>query len=242
MGLKLDLSKQALAQMMDYSSLNPHVNKQEILEGCAVSKEYNFKGFHVNPTWAPLVADELEGTGIETGWLVSFPFGTNDTKTKVAEAVHGAKVMRDRPWVIDMVTNIGALRGKDYDLYKTDMAEVAKAAHDGGAQCKAILEVAYLNDDELKIACELATEAGMDWVKTSTGCAGGPSLKQVHIMRQTVPAHMQVKVAGTGSFWTPTVVLGCLLAGATRIGTRSAPWIVDELSGLTKELLEKVID
>ncbi len=241
MGFTIDLSREAVAQKMDFSALHPHTSREEILDGCRVAREYNFKGFHVNPIWAPLVADELEGTGIETGWLVSFPFGTNDTATKVKEAEHGVKVMHGRPWVIDMVTNIGALRSGDYDLYRTDMAEVAKVAHSGGAECKAILEVSYLTDEEIITACKLAAEAGMDWVKTSTGRAGGPSLHQVHLMRQNTPEHMKVKVAGVGPFWSPTIVLGCFLAGAERIGTRNAPAIVDELSTLTKDLIEKAI-
>ncbi len=233
MSLKLgrvDLSREYLAQAMDFSSLNPNVNEAEILECCEISRRYNFKGFHSNPVWMALVAHELEGTGIETGCLVSFPFGTNATEVKVHEAQTGAALLKGRPWVIDMVTSVGKLKSKDYRYYKNDIAEVAKVAHDGGAECKAILEVGLLNDEELRIACELAAEAGADWVKTSTGREKGPTLDQVRAMRKLVPPHMKLKVAGTGSFWTPWVALGCLLAGADRIGTRNAPWIVDELS------------
>ena len=226
----VDLGREALAQMMDFSSLNPQVNEAEILECCEIARRYNFKGFHSNPVWMPLVARELEGTGIETGCLVSFPFGTNATEVKVLEAKAGAALLSGKPWVIDMVTSVGKLKSKDYKYYKSDIAEVAKIAHGGGAECKAILEVGLLTDDELKAACELAVEAGADWVKTSTGREKGPTLQQVRAMRKLVPGHIKLKVAGTGSFWTPLVALGCLLAGAERIGTRNAPWIVDELS------------
>jgi len=222
---------------MDFSSLNPNVNEAEILECCEISRRYNFKGFHSNPLWMPLVARELQGTGIETGCLVSFPFGTNATEIKVAEAKAGAKILSGKPWVIDMVTSVGKLKSGDYHYYKNDIAEVAKVAHDGGAECKAILEAGLLTDDELKIACELAAEAGADWVKTSTGREKGPTLQQVKLMRRYAPSHVKLKVAGTGSFWTPMVALGCLLAGAERIGTRNAPWIVDELSGTVAELV-----
>ena len=233
----VDLSKKALALAMDFSSLNPNVNEAEIKECCRIARNYLFKGFHSNPVWMPLVAHELEGTGIETGCLVSFPFGTNPTETKVLEAKAGAKLLQGKPWVIDMVTSVGKLRSKDYEYYKKDIAEVAKVAHDGGAECKAILEVGLLTDEELKIACELAAEAGADWVKSSTGREKGPTLEQVRMMRKYAPAHMKVKVAGTGSFWTPLVALGCLLAGADRIGTRNAPWIVDELSKVVTEMI-----
>jgi len=234
---KVDLSKEALAQAMDFSSLNPQVNEAEILECCAIARRYNFKGFHSNPVWMPLVAKELEGTGIETGCLVSFPFGTNATEVKILEAKAGAAILRGKPWVIDMVTSVGKLKSKDYAYYKRDIAEVAKVAHDGGAECKAILEAGLLTDEELKIACELAVEAGADWVKTSTGREKGPTLQQVRMMRSFVPPHIKLKVAGTGSFWTPLVALGCLMAGAERIGTRNAPWIVDELSQVVADMV-----
>lgn len=237
--VNIDLTREKLAQMMDYSSLNPNVTEKEILEGCRIAKEYNFKGFHVNPIWVPTVARELEGTGIETGYVVSFPFGTNPTELKVAEAKHAAKILKGKPWVIDMVTNVGKLKGKDYEYYKNDIAEVVKVAHDAGVECKAILEVSFLTDDEIVAACELAAEAGVDWVKTSTGRHGGPTLEQVRLMRKSSPPHVKVKVAGTGSFWTPMVVFGCILAGAERIGTRNAPWIVDELSGIVADMLKQ---
>lgn len=228
----VELTRGKLAQMMDFSSLNPDVSEDEILKCCEITKKYNFKGFHVNPIWVPVVARELEGTGIETGYVISFPFGTNPTNLKVAEAEYAASILKGKPWVIDMVTNVGKLKSKDYKYYKNDIAEVAKVAHDAGVECKAILEVQLLTDEEIKIACELATEAGADWVKSSTGRHGGPSLKQVKLMRESSPPHIKVKVAGTGSFWTPMVALGCILAGAERIGTRNAPWIVDEISEL----------
>jgi deoxyribose-phosphate aldolase len=233
----VNLGKDELAQMMDFSSLNPQVSEAEILECCAVARRYNFKGFHSNPVWMPLVAHELAGTGIETGCLVSFPFGTNATEVKVLEAKAGAALLKGKPWVIDMVTSVGKLKSKDYKYYKNDIAEVAKVAHDGGAECKAILEVGLLTDEDLKAACELAVEAGADWVKTSTGREKGPTLEQVRAMRKLVPPHIKLKVAGTGSFWTPLVALGCLMAGAERIGTRSAPWIVDELSKVVAEMV-----
>jgi len=230
------LTKEKLAQMMDYSNLNPNSTKEDILKDCDVAIAYNFKGFHVNPVWIKTVADYLEGTGIETGIVVSFPFGTNPTEVKVLEAQNSVRLLNGRPGVIDMVSNVGALRGGDYEYYKNDIAAVTKVAHEANLECKVILEVAFLNDEEIIKACQLSAEAGADWVKTSTGRHGGPSLKQVELMRKTAPSHMKVKVAGTGSFFTPMVALGCILAGTERIGTRNAPMIVDELSEIVKTI------
>ena len=235
----LNLSREYLASLMDFSVLNSDASEADIRHGIELSKQYKFKGFHTNTFWAPLVASELEGTGIETCWPVAFPFGCVSTDVKVYEAKEGARLLKGKPWVIDMVANHGKLKSKDYTFYKNDIAEVVKVAHDGGAQCKAILEVQLLTDDEIKAAVELASEAGVDFVKSSTGRHGGPQLKQVKLMRDTAPAHVKVKVAGTGSFWTPWMVLGLLLLGVERIGTRNAPWIVDELSTTIADLVKQ---
>jgi deoxyribose-phosphate aldolase len=235
---ELNLSKEYLASLMDFSVLNPDATQADIDRGIEISKQYNFKGFHTNTFWAPYVAEKLDGTGIEAGWPVAFPFGCVSTAVKVAEAREGATLLRGKPWVIDMVANHGKLKSGDYAFYKNDIAEVVKVAHDGGAECKAILEAQLLTDDELKAAVELASEAGVDWVKSSTGRHGGPQLKQVKIMCETAPEGVKVKIAGTGSFWTPMVTLGCLLLGVERIGTRNAPWICDELSGEIAALLK----
>lgn len=227
-------TKEKLASMMDYSNLNPNSTEAEVLKDCDVAIAYNFKGFHVNPIWIKTVADHLEGTGIETGIVISFPFGTNSTEVKVMEAKHAVKELNHRPGVIDMVSNVGKLRGGDYEYYKKDIEAVAKVAHDANLECKVILEVAFLSDEEIIKACQLSAEAGADWVKTSTGRHGGPTMQQVELMRKNTPPYMKVKVAGTGSFFTPMVVLGCLLVGTERIGTRNAPMIVDELSEIIK--------
>jgi deoxyribose-phosphate aldolase len=236
----LELTRENLAQMIDYSVLGPDATEATIVEACRVAKEYNFKGVHPNPIWAQRVAEELEGTGIETGYVLSFPFGANPTEIKVTEAKYAAKILKGKPWVIDMVTNIGKLKGGEYDYYRRDIAEVAKVCHDAGVECKAILEVAFLTDDEIKAACQLAAEAGADWVKTSTGRGGPPTLAQLKLMRDSSPQHVKVKCAGFGAHWSPTVALAAILAGAERLGTRRAPWIIEEITGLMPELLERI--
>ncbi|NLJ33912.1 MAG: deoxyribose-phosphate aldolase [Firmicutes bacterium] len=236
----LELTRENLAQMMDYSVLGQEADEEAIIEACRIAKEYNFKGVHPNPIWAQRVSEELDGTGIETGYVLSFPFGANPTEIKIAEAKYAVKILQGKPWVVDMVTNIGKLRGKEYDYYRRDIAEVAKVCHDAGVECKAILEVAFLTDDEIRAACELAAEAGADWVKTSTGRGGSPTLAQLKLMRDSSPKHVKVKCAGFGAHWSPTVALTAIMAGAERLGTRRAPWIIEEITKLMPELLKKI--
>ena len=131
---ELDLSKEALAQMIDFSVLYPDADKAAIDQGIELSKKYNFKGFHTNTFWTPYCAEQLAGTGIEVGWVVSFPFGCVSTDVKVAEAKEGARILKGKPWVIDMVVNNGLLKSGEDEKFKHDISEVGKVAHDGGAE------------------------------------------------------------------------------------------------------------
>ena len=95
---------------------------------------------------------------------------------------------------------------------------------------KSILEVALLTDDEVKAGCECAVKAGVDFVKCSTGRGGSPSIKHVRIMRQTVPPEVGVKFSGYGSYNPAQLTIMAIAAGASRLGTRRGPQIIDEIN------------
>ncbi|MBQ9828365.1 MAG: deoxyribose-phosphate aldolase [Lachnospiraceae bacterium] len=234
---ELDLSREGLAKMIDHSVLNTDSQKKDVDECIAKAIKYGFKGCHTNPYWSPYVQEQLKGTGIECSWTTSFPMGATATENKINEAKLGVKLLSGGPWVMDMVANVGALKDGQYDYYKNEIAEITKIVHDGGAECKVIIEAQLLTDDEIRAACDLIAEAGADWVKSSTGRAGGPNLNVVKTLCEAAPDPLRVKVAGTGSFWTPMVVLGCLLCGVERIGTRSGDKIVDELCDVVVPML-----
>jgi deoxyribose-phosphate aldolase len=225
-----------LAGMIDYAILDPDTTENTIREACKTGIQYKFKGVHPNPYWVPLVADLLEGTGIETGAVISFPFGSNPTSFKVHEASELVKTLKGRPGCIDMVTNIGRLKDKDYAFYTDDIAAVVKVGHDAGLEVKAILEVALLTDDEVKAACECAVNAAVDFVKCSTGRGGNPAIKHVRIMRQTVPPKVGVKFSGYGSYNPAQLTIMAIAAGASRLGTRRGPQIIKEIETYFNDL------
>ncbi|MGC9158862.1 MAG: deoxyribose-phosphate aldolase [Terracidiphilus sp.] len=225
----VEYTSEKLAGMIDYTILDPDATENAVRETCKTAIQYKFKGVYPNPYWVPLVADLIEGTGIETGIALSFPFGANPTEFKMHEAKENVKVLKGRPACIDMVTNIGRLKDKDYSFYTQDIAAVVKVAHDAGVQVKAILEVAMLSDDEVRAAAECAAKAGVDFVKTSTGRGGNPAIKHVRIMRQSVPPGIGVKFAGFGSYNPAQLTIMAIAAGATRIGARRGPQIIDEI-------------
>lgn len=227
----INLTKEQLAKMIDFSILHPNTTSKEILEGIEICKKYNFNSFCVNPNYLSLIVDGLKGTEIEPSVVLDFPFGSGTEAMKLAAAEdavkRGAKAL-------DMVIDIGALKDKNYKLVTKEIKNLVEASK--GAKTKIIIEVAYLTKEEIVAACKCVEEGGGTYVKSSTGRADrGPTMEEVKLMRDSVSPNIGVKVAGTGSFWTPQIALGCILAGADLIGTRSGPKIVDELP-----LMEKI--
>jgi deoxyribose-phosphate aldolase len=143
---------------------------------------------------------------------------------KVAEA---KQAMADGASEIDMVLHIGALKAGDHDTVRQDIAAMATACHANGALLKVIIEAVLLDEPEKVTACQLSQAAGADFVKTSTGFAGGgATVEDVHLMRQTVGSEMGVKAAGGIRSYADA--LAVVEAGATRIGASAGVHIVEQ--------------
>ncbi|MBF0529769.1 MAG: deoxyribose-phosphate aldolase [Deltaproteobacteria bacterium] len=221
----IDLTKESLAKMIDHSVLHPESVKANIEEGIGLCKKYRFNSFCVNPNFLPMVVEGLKGVDCEPSVVLDFPFGSGSEAIKLAAA---EDMIRLGAKALDMVIDIGALKDKNYKLVTQEIRNLVKAAQ--GIITKIIIEVAYLTKDEIVAACKCVEEGGGSYVKSSTGRAPrGPSMAEVKLMRDSVSPHIGVKVAGTGSFWTPQVAFGAILAGADLIGTRAGAQIIDEL-------------
>ncbi|MCA6214845.1 deoxyribose-phosphate aldolase [Thermococcus bergensis] len=213
-----------IAKYIDHTNLKPYATKEDIIKLCEEAKKYGFYAVCVNPYRVKLAKEQLEGTGIKVASVIGFPLGATPTEVKVFEA---KKALEDGADELDMVINIGALKDKDYEYVKNDIAEVVKVAHEKGAVVKVIIETCYLTDEEKEIACKLAMEAGADFVKTSTGFGtGGATVEDVRLMRRIVGDKLGVKAAG--GIRTYEQALAMIEAGANRIGTSSGVKIVEE--------------
>jgi deoxyribose-phosphate aldolase len=128
-----------------------------------------------------------------------------------------------------MVINVGALKSGLSDVVYLDIHGVVEAAHSRGAIVKTILETVLLTEDEKVAACALAKAAGADFVKTSTGFAGGgATARDVRLMRRVVGPELGVKAAG--GVRSAESALAMVAAGATRIGTSSGFEIIRSLT------------
>ena len=213
----------SIAALIDHTLLKPEATDADIRKVCAEARHYHFASVCVNPYWVRLVAEELAGSTVKVCSVVGFPLGASATQIKVAET---AAAIRDGAQEIDMVLNIGALRGGDHDTVRGDIQAVVEIAHACGAIVKVILETALLNDEQKVAASLLAKEAGADFVKTSTGFGpGGATAADVALMRRTVGPAMGVKASG--GVRTLEDLKTMAAAGASRVGASASVKIVE---------------
>ena len=214
-----------IAAMIDHTLLRPEATSADIRKVCAEARQYGFASVCVNPYWVPLAAAELAGSAVKVCTVVGFPLGASATAIKVAETENA---VREGAREIDMVINIGELRGENFDAASGDIQAVVDAAHRGGAIVKTILETALLDDSQKTTACELAKGAGAEFVKTSTGFGPqGATAHDVALMRRAVGHEMGVKASG--GIRTLEDLKKMVAAGATRIGASASVAIVESI-------------
>lgn len=216
-----------IAGLIDHTLLKPEATEADICRICTEAREYGFASVCVNPYWVPLVAKELARSEVKVCTVVGFPLGAIPKEFKIAETIAcvdaGARE-------IDMVINIGELRGGNLDVVRAELGPIVGVAHNNGAMVKVILETALLTDEEKIAACNLAKEAEADFVKTCTGFGpGGATVHDVELMRRAVGAEMGVKASG--GIRTLEDFRAMVAAGANRIGTSSGVRIVEAANG-----------
>ncbi len=213
------------ATLIEHTLLKPDATRIQIVDCCQEAKRYGFHLVMVNPANVALAAAQVHGTDVKVGTVIGFPLGANLTITKMFEAENA---LRQGAHELDIVMNIGALKSGDRLLVKTEMRSLTDLAHRHGALLKLILENALLTQEEKILACALAAEAGVDFVKTSSGLAeSGATANDVALMRGVVGLKIGVKAAG--GIRTAAQLLEMVEAGANRIGTSASVQIVQEL-------------
>ena len=211
-----------LAAYIDHTVLKPDTTGEQIDQLCAEAEQYQFASVCVNPTWVKRASSNLRGSDVKVCSVIGFPFGAATAEIKAMEA---RRAIRDGAREVDMVINIGALKSGDQKTVLTDIEKVVDSAHEAGAIVKVILETSLLTDEEKVIASSLARKAKADFVKTSTGFAGGgATVYDVALMRETVGPDMGVKASG--GVRTASDVEEMIAAGATRIGASAGVQIV----------------
>ena len=211
-----------LNKTIDHTILNADATKEAVIKVIDEAKKYEFASVCLEPCWVSLAAELLKDSPVKVCTVIGFPLGANTKTVKAFEAKEAVENGADE---VDMVLNIGALKSGEEAMVLEDMKAVREAAKD--AVVKVILETCLLTDDEKKKACALAKEAGLDFVKTSTGFStAGATVEDVKLMREAVGDTMGVKASG-GIRDTKTAE-AMIAAGASRIGASKSIAIIGE--------------
>lgn len=196
------ITRLQLSKMIDHSLLKPTMTKEDTIAGLEVAIQEQVAAATVKPCYTNLAAERLDGSGVWVNPVICFPLGYDTTETKILATQQAIDEGADE---IDMVLNLGAFFGGEFQLVQDDIAAVVQAAQ--GRTVKVILETGYYKDlVQVVKACQLIEAAGGHFVKTSTGFASSPytnaygetvgyTLEMLKVMRESVSDAVQVKAA-----------------------------------------------
>lgn len=211
-------SPAVLAAAIDHTLLAPGATPAAIERLCEEARAHGFHAVCVQGVHVARCARALQGSPVRVASVVGFPLGGSATRAKAHEATCA---LEDGAHELDVVVQLGHLLAGDERLVVEDLAAVVARARSGGALVKAILETGLLTPAQLTRACQLAREAGADFVKTSTGFGPrGASLEDLQNMRAAVGGQLGLKASG--GIRTHAFACALLAAGATRLGTSAS--------------------
>jgi deoxyribose-phosphate aldolase len=213
----MNITKAQFARMIDHTLLKNTAIRKDIELLCSEALEFGFASVCVHPFYVGMCSSILHKSSTKVCTVIGFPHGMHRTGVKIAETM---QAIHDGAQEIDMVIQVGALIDGDKDIVWNDIRSVVDTAHQSGAVVKAIIETSVLNEEQKISACEIVSDAGADFIKTSTGfTGGGATIEDIRLLRSHVDSDIQVKASG--GIRTFEQAFAMIQAGATRIGTSS---------------------
>jgi len=215
----MTMKRSEFASTIDHTYLKINRSDAEVKRLCYEAAEHKFASVAIFPIAVPLAASMLAGTGVGVCAALGFHLGTYPPEIKAFET---KDAVANGATEVDLVMNVAAAKAADWDLLQREFDLFREAA--GSTIAKIILETCLLTDEEKRRACEIATKAGLDYVKTSTGYKKGATVPDVKLMHETVAPKLKVKAAG--GIRTLDDALAMIDAGASRLGTSSGVALV----------------
>lgn len=216
-----------LAATLDSTNLRLDATEADIAALCDEAAAQRFACVMIYPASVPFAARRLHGTGMRIGTVIGFPSGRFSTPAKRAEieAAHAAGAHE-----VDIVMNYPALReGRDAEA-GTEITALAARARELGLLTKVIVETCYLDAAQRLAALRLCEDAGVDFIKTSTGFGSAGAMVE-HIREWSAARSRTIGLKASGGIKTLADARALIEAGATRLGTSSAAAIVAEFLG-----------
>ena len=220
-----------VAKTIDHTLLRPDSTSADIDRLCAEATSYHFATVCIFPHFVPQAAGRLRGRDVKVCSVISFPFGADSPKAKLVAAEDAIARGADE---VDVVINVPALLSGEFGLVRDELAGIARAVRVRGVNSgrgqgivKAIIETCYLSDQMKRMACHICEQAGVDFVKTSTGFGPqGATVKDVELLRDCLDEHIGVKASG--GIRTAHDLELMVNAGAVRVGTSSGVAIMKD--------------
>ena len=218
------LSSAQIAKMIDHALLKPQMNRNEVEVGCKVALKYNTASVCVKPNDVAFCAKIMQGSDVGVGTVISFPHGNSKTNVKLLET---ETAIKDGAVEIDMVMPIGLVRSGEFAYVQKEVDAMLNLCHKNNALLKVIFENCYLSEGEIILCCEICSDVGVDYVKTSTGFGTyGARVEDLKLMRKYTAPYIKIKASG--GIRTLDSFLENYEAGADRQGASSTEAIVEE--------------
>ncbi|NJL13547.1 MAG: deoxyribose-phosphate aldolase [Microscillaceae bacterium] len=207
-----------LPQYIEHTQLSPLIRAEEVEKLVAEAKACQFAGVCVPPYWAKKARRDLGDSPVQLVTVIGFPLGYQRSEVKVQEVL---SAQREGVQEFDVMLNLSALKNEAYHWIKIEMAQLSQIIHEKEGLLKVIIETAYLNEAEMEKVCQVCVDAGVDFIKTSSGYASeGATEEKVRFLRQILPVQIGLKASGGIRTWAQARAL--LEAGADRLGTSQA--------------------
>jgi deoxyribose-phosphate aldolase len=200
---------------VDHTQLQAFCTWEDIEKLCKEAIEFETASVCIPPSYVKMVNKNF-GDKLNICTVIGFPLGYQATAAKVAEVEEALKQGCNE---IDMVVNITDVKNGLYGKVEEEIRTIKKAC--GDHILKVIIETCYLTEEEKIAMCKAVTNAGADYIKTSTGFGtGGATLEDVKLFKEHIGPNVKIKAAGGVS--TLQDLEAFLSLGCDRIGTSRA--------------------
>ncbi|MBT9310670.1 deoxyribose-phosphate aldolase [Leptothoe kymatousa] len=213
-----------LAPYIDHSLLVPTASLEQVDHWCAETQRYGFASVCIYPVHIQRAVERLHESRTAICTVIGFPTGADTTASKVFAAQEATD---NGATELDVVINLGWLKAGQLEKIHTELAQIVEET----GQCvKAILEMALLTEAEKRAAADVCMDAGVHFLKTSTGWTGGATVEDIRLLKDVSRGRVGIKASG--GIRTPEQALALVEAGATRLGTSRGPDILRQRAEL----------
>ncbi|MGV0025531.1 deoxyribose-phosphate aldolase [Phormidesmis priestleyi] len=216
-----------IAPYIDHSLLSPTATSHQVEQWCDEADRFRFATVCIHPCYVRQAVELLHNKKPKVSTVIGFPTGATTSTVKLYEAQEAAE---NGATELDVVINLGLLKMGQVDALHKEIAEICEST---GLTVKAILEMSLLTESEKRLAAELCMDAGVSFLKTSTGWTGGATVADIRLLKELTQDRVGIKASG--GIRTIDQALELIVSGATRLGTSQGPDLLRQRDTLGKE-------